>query len=692
MAPQDIAQNLAGMGRNGDSMLMHVQPREVAGLQALAEANGTSLTTNPHTGMPEAFNLGGVLGAVAPIAAGFALGPGGFELMSPLAAGLTVGAATTALSGGDLGKGIMAGLGGYSGAGFGETLSNAGQGVMKSVEQTGANASKDLFQAGSFNPEAINKPFIQNTTAYNSGALPAGGVTPGLETGSFGPNYALRGGGFDPNAIGNTVDLTQSTTMLTPEQLATTSAGPTSNFDYAMKGAKELVTPEGWQRFKDAGGSGTNLAMMGGSALLGGLEESDIYGKPLKPTSDVYDPYATLNLGGPSSQGGSGLRLLAAGGPVAFAGGGSAALQGGGSGAMQGATPIRIGGGAPAQQPGGFGMMNQMMGRGASVAPVELGLFASQAQIDAAQARQAAAQRSALRTGYMGMGGNTGYMGMGGWQNPNENRYSMASMIGGPRRSTSNAADNAHLNLLNQQGLKLAQGGEVSPTVQTGGIRDLYGTPDDQASNINLSQDGFGLGRLQFMSKDEHQGFAEGGSVPATPTGMDPSTSAEIGMPISAATFNTSAGPLQTEIQVQRPELSAEAMPDYPQAPIAEVGGVQTQGFADGGLSSLMDGYGYGEHAYADLGRHVGMAKGGYLNGPGDGMSDSIPATIEGKQPARLADGEFVIPADVVSHLGNGSTKAGSQRLYGMLDKVRRARTGTKKQGKKINADKFLPA
>ena len=86
------------------------------------------------------------------------------------------------------------------------------------------------------------------------------------------------------------------------------------------------------------------------------------------------------------------------------------------------------------------------------------------------------------------------------------------------------------------------------------------------------------------------------------------------------------------------------------------------------------------------------MAKGGYLDGAGDGMSDSIPATIEGKQPARLADGEFVIPADVVSHLGNGSSKAGSKRLYAMLDKVRKARTGNKKQGKQIKPEKYMPA
>lgn len=86
------------------------------------------------------------------------------------------------------------------------------------------------------------------------------------------------------------------------------------------------------------------------------------------------------------------------------------------------------------------------------------------------------------------------------------------------------------------------------------------------------------------------------------------------------------------------------------------------------------------------------FAKGGYLDGPGDGMSDSIPATIGDKQPARLADGEFVVPADVVSHLGNGSTKAGAQRLYAMMDKVRHARTGTKKQGKQIKPEKYVPA
>jgi len=97
---------------------------------------------------------------------------------------------------------------------------------------------------------------------------------------------------------------------------------------------------------------------------------------------------------------------------------------------------------------------------------------------------------------------------------------------------------------------------------------------------------------------------------------------------------------------------------------------------AGGGIANL--------GGYSDGGR--------LLKGPGDGMSDNIPATIGRKQPARLADGEFVVPADVVSGLGNGSTEAGAKQLYKMLDKVRSARTGTKKQGKQINPNKYTPA
>tara|TARA_E500000331_G_scaffold4488_2_gene4410 strand:- start:5125 stop:5769 length:645 start_codon:yes stop_codon:yes gene_type:complete len=86
------------------------------------------------------------------------------------------------------------------------------------------------------------------------------------------------------------------------------------------------------------------------------------------------------------------------------------------------------------------------------------------------------------------------------------------------------------------------------------------------------------------------------------------------------------------------------------------------------------------------------MSGGGrYLDGATDGMADVVPARISGGQEARLSDGEFVIPADVVSHLGNGNSDAGAKQLHAMMTRVRKERTGNPKQGKQIKAQKMLP-
>lgn len=130
----------------------------------------------------------------------------------------------------------------------------------------------------------------------------------------------------------------------------------------------------------------------------------------------------------------------------------------------------------------------------------------------------------------------------------------------------------------------------------------------------------------------------------------------------------------------------------------------QASRYAEGGITNLASG-GYDQQVGEDPYPYPqSMASGGIANlgsysdggrmlkGPGDGMSDSIPANISGKRPARLADGEFVVPADVVSHLGNGSTDAGAKTLYSMMDKVRTARTGRKAQGKQIDPRKYMAA
>jgi hypothetical protein len=291
-------------------------------------------------------------------------------------------------------------------------------------------------------------------------------------------------------------------------------------------------------------------------------------------------------------------------------------------------------------------------------------------------------------------------------------------------------------------------------TIQSGGLQDLYGAQDDKTTGPTLSRDGYGLGRLNAMASGGVAGYAMGGPVsfdvggivpyiggpsadPAVansyavaPTnlaevarlGQDPAPANDVRSMTQNAitdpfgrTTNQSSGmagkgmgagnrkqfgilsavselaetPLKPTMQDYISAAQRTYIPEQTMSTIGTLGAPELAQFTNINPGEVKKAAGGGIYALRSGGR---PSKGGYLDGPGDGMSDSIPATIEGKQPARLADGEFVIPADVVSHLGNGSTKAGSKRLYAMLDKVRRARTGNKKQGKQINADKYLLA
>jgi hypothetical protein len=448
--PQQSAQGLASLGRGNDSMLMHVTPREVQGLQSLAMAHGGSLTINPQTGLPEA----GFFDAVLPMAAGFALGPGGFGLFSgansALMAGLTVGG-LTALASGDLGAGVMAGLGAGGGAGLGSTFAKLGQNAVGGIAP---QVAQDAVIANAV--QALPANVAQNA-ATNLGMFNSTGATAAMGgVGSTVPNAVQSLSstiGPGVNSSVNAMGAAPTSTQLAQSTLNQ----PLSGFGASGKGFGEFIKDpfgKGFEDFKIAGGKD---------------------GVPLTSGEAAYE----------------------LGSPVA-----SLALS-----TME----------PPVPQP---------------------------------------------------------------YIDPDTGKYR------GPQ---------GQLNLSDRfdTGLRLAEGG----TIATGGIRDLYGSSDNQ-NQAPLSTDGYGLGRLNQL------------------------------------------GNQQSLSQAQT----------------------------------------------------LGYAQGGYLNGAGDGMSDSIPATIEGKQPARLADGEFVVPADVVSHLGNGSSKAGSKRLYTMLDKVRHARTGNKKQGKQIKADKYLPA
>lgn len=181
------------------------------------------------------------------------------------------------------------------------------------------------------------------------------------------------------------------------------------------------------------------------------------------------------------------------------------------------------------------------------------------------------------------------------------------------------------------------------------------------------------------------RGYAAGGMMAAAGGGPvelmsdQAAIGANTGYPMSSMTTSSFATPYQD------PKSTSVIAPSGGAAVNQMTGELNPQGtrMATGGLSSAASHLG----GYSDGGR--------LLRGPGDGVSDSIPAVIGNKRPARLADGEFVVPARIVSELGNGSTEAGARKLYAMLDRVQAARKksiGKGKVAKNSRADKFLPA
>jgi len=135
-------------------------------------------------------------------------------------------------------------------------------------------------------------------------------------------------------------------------------------------------------------------------------------------------------------------------------------------------------------------------------------------------------------------------------------------------------------------------------------------------------------------------------------------------------------------------DFGAMQQPAQQPAPSFDMGS-----FGGGGGGMDFSGMDFGSMGGFAAGGPIQYAAGGkFLRGPGDGMSDDIKANINGEQEARLADGEFVIPADVVSHIGNGSSEAGADRLYKMMANIRKARTGKTRQAPQINPKKYLPS
>jgi len=178
MSLHKFAEQVAQHGRGDDSLLVHMTPDEVRNLQRFAEANGTTLTINPQTGLPEAGLLSDLFKAVAPIALGAFLGPAGFGLSSAMAGVATGG--ITALATGSLSRGLMAGLGAYGGAGLGESLMTAGGGM--SAANAATTAQQQLSGAnlalGEAMPAQAAEQFTKDAVARMT---PSGAVSAGID-------------------------------------------------------------------------------------------------------------------------------------------------------------------------------------------------------------------------------------------------------------------------------------------------------------------------------------------------------------------------------------------------------------------------------------------------------------------------------------------------------------------------------
>lgn len=572
----NAAQAVQSQGRGNDTMLVHMTPGEVKGLQALAMAHGGSLTINPATGLPEA----GFLDAILPIVAGFALGPAGFALMSAPMAALTVGG-VTALSTGDLGKGLMAGLGAFGGANLGAALSSTG---------TEAAKLSMLPEGGMSVAESI--PASMGGTGATTGSTLAD-IT-GKAASASGPMSMAP---WAQPSVASQLGVTAAPTAMTPTQVAALQSTAPTGFSSVGSGIADLTSTGGLSRFGNAfmtasgGGMGTAAGAYGLAApIADAMQPSYAFPDVAEATSSNYaGPYVP--------------------------------------------TPREV---------------------------------RFKPEDDTSTSEFTYFTPSNPVPGYQPM-----YAAQGGYMQ----RYQ--------------------------------DGGEVMPRVSNAVraapevIQTLPAVPESTSQGVTASLFGKNFMGAEPANLTEHSGmesmvrYQEGGNVEDRAVRM-PTDLSRVG---TAPEFNYNFRP----IEVVAPPQPAEVQP-------AGLGGIFSRVMRD-----IFDRE--PQSNYTDLSKYkydpntqrmVPMAQGGlaalnafnkggtptggrFLQGPGDGTSDSIPATIGGTQPARLADGEFVVDARTVSEIGNGSSKAGAKKLYAMMERVHSARKKAKR-GQDTKADRYLPA
>ena len=629
MSLHHLAAHMQSQGRNGDTGLIHMSPGEIGALQKLAVAHGGSLTINPTTGLPEANFMRDWLPAIVGGLAMFIPGVGPMAAMA-LAAGGAFG--TSMAVGNSFNKSLMAGLTSGAGAGLGAGLGAAGAAA-------GAEVGGVAKVAGTVGTESAVKA---GTTAANT---------------------ALTGA----------------------ETFGTTAAQRTAQSALAEQATKQAAQGAAGATQRAAGAAGADI--WGG---VGNIPGQQIAGK----TTGIFDPLA----GAPN-----------------------VSALGTNPNAILGAAPKQTG--AQIFQAANPTDKLAMQGKG-----IEQVFSSPQSAMDFAGNNKG--KLIALGTGIAG----SNYL-----SSPQTGIHpppAQTSDYAGPYMPTPRTAQfptgpqpwtdtserqyfdevNPYPGYVaydpkNKTPISAADGGLMSLTAG-GSFDDEAGQDGGESTNYSYADGGeVAPNKMATPDMNAIQSYVQ--SINQPQTAQDPRAGGgEHNYGIKPVTVQQ-APPIRyaPAVQQQPMELLMNYLMHRPTTnqPTAIVD--QYTPYRPQTVDTTIPGQAKSSTEYTDLSKYIynpdaqrmdmplaaggltSLAKGGnYLDGPGDGLSDSIHATIGNNQPARLADGEFVISADVVSDIGGGSSKAGAKKLHAMMDRVRQSAHGTKKQVRKINDRKVLAA
>jgi hypothetical protein len=607
----------------------------VAGLQALARQNGTTLTINPQTGLPEAFNLSSLIPAVAGAALTPVLGP-----MAPLVVG-----GLGALATGSLEQGIMMGLGAMGGAGLAGSAANLAAPAAMATEAAALAA-----------PTAVGG--AAGTTGLMASAAPA---TTLAQAANLAPAASVGGLGLQASAL---PAITEATTAAAGSSLVPTAA-EAANLAGAATGStgiSALPTPA----FLPDVGTATQATM----PIASSEAMANAVAPPMSFGERVIEGFGKA-FESPSSL-------------MKFAGENKMDIASSLAPSLIPETPEEVERKKAAIRPYEYRVDNL------SDAPIDL------AGTETERFRGRFIEKEPY---YVAKGGLLSLAEGGETSSGPITATPAEARVYSQIAAVQNAAGIPSLNLGDIQIIEAQRLSPYNPRPIPSTVEQDYGIyrPEEEDSpsyrelQNKSSQDNDNDNDEEDAAKafGNTTGLKRGGGVKSVrkPISRD-DPFYEFGLDM---------------YKIAQEQFADGGMTGYSYDPTTN----SYKMMASGGLTSLKAG-GLREGAFivpADVISHLGNGsseagmrivqerlKGRPIKGPGDGMSDSIPTTIAGKQPARVANEEAEIPPEVVAALGGGSLEKGAKKLYEMMDKIRQDRTGKKKQAPAVKAEKYMPA